>query len=292
MTTETKNKVKTISYSAISIYLQCPLKYRLSYVDKLEPEWTTDSLLLGSVIHKALEVCLKRFKQFGKLMKCTELQETFCDILQYELSRVDVKYGSGRTRDQLRRMGMNMLSFWRSSLAKDILSINEIIAVEERFCLDAHDPEHGYPLSHKITGVIDLIVKLKRWPNNVPGGPLNGQKYPGINAYLLMDHKTAVQRYQDFKIDRDFQLTAYQWAALKLGLIPDRELTMVGFSVLHKKQRPEFSLHLSRRTEYQEIQMLKLFSKVIDAIEMELFYPSHNIMCSSCPWMDSYCAIW
>ena len=286
---ETETKIKTISYSAISTYLQCPLKYKLTYIDALEPEFTTDALVLGHTIHEALEVCMKKFQLTGTLMGCVDLQNAFSGFLSDELKKKKVRYNEGWSPNKLRRMGMNMLSFWRSAFQNDSNAIKEVIAVEHRFCLDANDPISGMPLSRKITGVIDLILKLHKRP----GYFNNQEKYPWLNAYLLLDHKTAVQKFPEIKIDRDLQLTIYQWAALKLGLIPDRDLTIVGFSVLHKKVTPEFNLYLSRRTEQQEIQLLRLISHVLDAIDFGIFYPNFNqINCKNCPFLDDLCPNW
>jgi len=289
----TKTKTKTISYSAVQTYLMCPLKYKLFYVDELKPQFTTDSLLLGHAIHRTLEACLKKYQTEEELMSCVELQRTYQGILRYELNHNEVRYKEGWHPDKLRRMGMNMLSFWHTSFQKDILSINKVIAVEERFCLEAINPDTGWPLSRKITGVIDLVLKLQRWKLYPRDGRMRADKYPGINGTLLIDHKTAIQRYTDFTVDRSMQLTLYQWAAIKLGLIPDRNLTMVGYSVLHKKMTPEFHLYLSRRSEYQETQMLKLFARVLDSIEMGLFYPNLNqIHCRNCSYLNNYCFNW
>jgi len=287
MVVETKKK--TISYSAVQTYLTCPLKYKFTYIDALEPDFTTDALVLGHTIHEALEVCMKKFQTTDSLMGCVELQNIYCGFLNDELSKKKVRYNEGWSADKIRRMGMNMLSFWHMAFQNDLTAIKEVIAVEHRFCIEANDPVSGMPFSHKITGVIDLILKLHKRP----GFSNNQQKYPWVNAYLLLDHKTAVQKFPEIKIDRDFQLTIYQWAALKLGLIPDRDLTMVGFSVLHKKITPEFSLYLSRRTEQQEIQLLRLISHVLDAIEFQIFYPNFSqITCKNCPFLDDLCSNW
>ena len=283
----------TISYSAVQTYQQCPLKYKLSYIDRIETEYTTDSLFLGSTIHSALEACMLKFKDTGRLMSCVELHRTYTDIFGEKIRHKKIRYHEGWNAQRLERMGRNMLSCWLSKFIGYSRSVEEVIAVEQRFEIQAHDPESGFQLSRTITGVIDLILKLQSWPKScyieTPFGIREFKNY----SYLILDHKTAVQKFPDMKINRDLQLTLYQFASLKLGLIPDREKAIVGFSVLLKKQTPEFQLYTSRRTELQERQMLKTFSHVTDAIDLQLFYPSYNtITCKNCPYLERECRDW
>src|SRR5688500_6522793 len=44
-----------VSWSAISTYLQCPLRYRFRYVDHLPEEFLNGTLIFGQAIHAALE---------------------------------------------------------------------------------------------------------------------------------------------------------------------------------------------------------------------------------------------
>ena len=44
-----------LSYSRISTYLSCSLKYRLRYVERMQPERRAIALPFGIAIHRALE---------------------------------------------------------------------------------------------------------------------------------------------------------------------------------------------------------------------------------------------
>ena len=44
-----------ISYSAISTYQRCPLRYFFAYVAGLEPEFKAAALIFGGAIHAAIE---------------------------------------------------------------------------------------------------------------------------------------------------------------------------------------------------------------------------------------------
>lgn len=53
-----KNAVTAWSFSALAVYEQCPLKYKLSKIDKL-PEPKSDAMHRGLTIHKKCETYLK-----------------------------------------------------------------------------------------------------------------------------------------------------------------------------------------------------------------------------------------
>ena len=48
-----------LSYSQINSYMQCSLKYRFNYIDRLEPEFTPSPLHFGSAIHSVIQAFLQ-----------------------------------------------------------------------------------------------------------------------------------------------------------------------------------------------------------------------------------------
>src|SRR3972149_10682830 len=207
----------TISYSAVQTYQQCPLKYKLSYIDRIETEYTVDSLFLGSTIHSALEACMLKFKDTGRLMSCMELHRAYTDIFWEKISLKKVRYHEGWNAQRLERMGRNMLSCWLGKFIGYVRSVEEVIAVEQRFEIQAHDPDSGFQLSRTITGVIDLILKLQSWPkSSYIETPYGIREFKNFN-YLILDHKTAVQKVPDMKINGHLHLPLNHFASLKLG---------------------------------------------------------------------------
>ena len=47
-------KAPHLSVSSINDYLNCSLLYWFSRIEKIKPEFTSDALIFGSVIHKVL----------------------------------------------------------------------------------------------------------------------------------------------------------------------------------------------------------------------------------------------
>ena len=52
-----------ISYSSISTYLRCPLRYYFVYVARLIPEFVSSSLIFGGAIHRAIELHYNRLME-------------------------------------------------------------------------------------------------------------------------------------------------------------------------------------------------------------------------------------
>ena len=47
-----------LSYSSISCYLQCPLKWKLHYLDQAQEEFISSSLVFGQAIHESVAAFL------------------------------------------------------------------------------------------------------------------------------------------------------------------------------------------------------------------------------------------
>ena len=58
-TKEDKPKTKTISYSQYSMWLKCPMQWKLAYVDNLRPRDSNINLVFGTAMHIALQTYLQ-----------------------------------------------------------------------------------------------------------------------------------------------------------------------------------------------------------------------------------------
>ena len=55
ITTAKQTEKKLLTYSALSTYRKCPMRYNLRYEKNLIPYYIDEKLFFGGVIHKALE---------------------------------------------------------------------------------------------------------------------------------------------------------------------------------------------------------------------------------------------
>ncbi|MCD4653025.1 PD-(D/E)XK nuclease family protein [bacterium] len=54
-----------LSYSQINTYIMCPLKYRFSYVEKIERDFTPAALPFGGAMHEVLAAYYISVKNAG-----------------------------------------------------------------------------------------------------------------------------------------------------------------------------------------------------------------------------------
>ena len=72
-------EVPHLSASSINDYIDCGLLYRFGRIDKIKPEFISDSLLFGAVIHKVLAEFYQG-KVIGRKMPLKELLLCFENI--------------------------------------------------------------------------------------------------------------------------------------------------------------------------------------------------------------------
>lgn len=78
-----------LSASSVNDYLDCGLLYRFSRIDKLQPEFRSDAMELGSAVHMALAEFYKN-KMVGKKMLLKEIQESFEGFWREQIGRAHV----------------------------------------------------------------------------------------------------------------------------------------------------------------------------------------------------------
>ena len=138
-----------LSASSINDYIDCGLLYKLGRIDKLPPEFCSDSLEFGSTIHKVLEACY-RSKLEGTSLSAKELHEIFeREWRERAEGRHDIKYAEGKNYESLLLEGKELLATSYNKIQDE--NQLKIIAVEEPFSFNIE----GCPVP--IIGAIDLI---------------------------------------------------------------------------------------------------------------------------------------
>jgi hypothetical protein len=65
-----------ISATKLDTYMQCPLKFRFRYVERIEPEETSPALAFGSAVHGTIKHYYKRLME-GRKLEMNELAAAF-----------------------------------------------------------------------------------------------------------------------------------------------------------------------------------------------------------------------
>lgn len=186
----------TVSNSRLACFRRCPRKYKYRYVDHLASESKSPALVLGSTVHKGLEVLYQ--------METIELSpqqraENAMKAYDEEVARVATEMAAAGGGDSERfekdsYMGRQMLKYY----LEEIFPTDDFTPVSSEMKLEVRVPNPGGKFSWcTFIGFIDALVER------------DGKLY-------IMEHKTA----KDLKVDHlitDTQVTQYIWALRQMG---------------------------------------------------------------------------
>lgn len=251
-----------ISYSSITSYQACPLRYYFKYVAGLPERTVSSSLVFGSAIHRAVE------HHFNELMVGSEPPTLDGLIGEYdrhwqETDESVVKFGKEEDKESLGPLAQRMLAAFQSSSMARVEG--HIIGVEEqlRGPMIAGAPD--------LLGRIDLLVETR-------------------DELTVVDLKTARSRWSAEQVaESGGQLLLY--AELVRQLAPRKKLRL-RFAVITKAKEPSVDLHEVAADSKQIDRIKRIVERVWKAIETGTFYPAPSPMqCPTCPFRQP-CRAW
>ncbi len=179
--------MRPLSYSSISTYCECPLKYKLKYIDGLK-EKPKSYLSFGSSLHSALEF----------MYSYRPPPPTLDELLKYfDENWISEGYSGKEEEEGYFSYGKKILTEYYEEHAKDL---KPPIAVEHRFNLEIE----GIP----VIGFIDRVDKLEG------------------NRAEIIDYKSGKKVFTSSQVEGNEQLTFYQWAVEESMGIPVGKLTL------------------------------------------------------------------
>jgi len=99
----------TYSHSRVSTFENCPYKYKLQYIEKVEPEiQETIEIFMGKRVHETLEKLYKD-KKFKKLISKATLLKFYKDIWEKEISDDVLVVKEGLTAKNYKKMGIKFI---------------------------------------------------------------------------------------------------------------------------------------------------------------------------------------
>lgn len=259
----TQPKVRDyVSYSAITTYQACPLRYYFRYIAGLPEKTVSSSLVFGSAVHRAVEF------HFNELMAGNDAPSGEALLGEYdsawnEYDSATVNFGKENGRDDLLPLAQRVIgAFQTSELAKPV---GTFLGVEE----ELRGPI--VPGCPDVLGRIDLIVEE-------------------TDAVVVTDLKTARARWSRDQVDNSAgQLLLY--SELAKSLAPKKRLRLQ-FAVLTKTKEPALYLHEVAVNVKQVDRMKRIVERVWRAVETGTFYPAPSATeCPTCPFRES-CRSW
>lgn len=179
--------MRPLSYSSISTYHECPLKFKLKYIDGLK-EKPKSYFSFGRSLHNTLEF------MYSYQPPPPSLEEV---LKYYEDKWISEGYSSEEEEEGHFAYGKKILTKYYEEHAKDM---RPPIAVEHRFNLDVQGV--------LVTGFIDRVDRLEK------------------NRAEIIDYKSGKRSFTTSQVEENEQLTFYQWAVEESLGIPVAKLTL------------------------------------------------------------------
>jgi len=250
------------SYSQLSTYLLCPMKFGHTYVWGTPPETKPIALPFGKAIHKAAEAYYRNLKDTGEIITVDQVIGTFEMVFDRETKNSDLELTmkEGVTVVALREQGIELLKLFH----KEILP-QKIAGVEVPFSIAIPDILNGGgDLPIKLIGFFDLVERDEQ------------------GTYMIAELKTSAQRFSSLRLEYDLQATTYSYAMQRMKVATSENSCLVRYDVLLKTKKPAIEHYFVTRTEADHKRLIHLINHVLRAIELRVFYRNTGWQCGDC----------
>lgn len=256
MTTHCSSLPETTSASQLQTYALCPRKYFFTYVLGLLPEWKSTALVLGSVVHSAVEWFFTE-----KIEGRTPHEDDVLEILGADVTALTIdesirwKDASPATlEDDARR-------YVRLYLAENVEM--EVAAVESPFRVPMADPDTGEVRGRDMKGYFDFVL---------------------TKNHRVVELKTSARGWNEGDLARHLQVGAYAfaWNALHGG--PSEVEVHV---IVKLKREPRIERYVVERGEADTRWWLHAASEIEAAIEAGHFPPRPSPFCNECEYQKA-----
>lgn len=251
-----------LSYSSISTYQACPLRYYFRYVQQLPEPTVSASLVFGSAIHSALEF---HYRELLAGEPAPDL-DTMLNVYQeaWQARKDDnIDFGKNETVDALGILAESIfLQFKKSELAQPE---GRILGIEEEL------RGQLVPGCPDLLARVDLILEADE-------------------EVVVTDFKTSRSRWSQGNLDASSgQLLLYHELARPLaGNKPLR----LEFLVVTKTKQPAIERHTVEVSPLRIARIRRMVERVWASIAAGNFYPAPSpTSCPSCPFREP-CGQW
>ena len=251
-----------ISWSALSTFRTCPLKYKFRYIDGLPEESVSAALVFGTGIHTAIE------QHFQAIMSGEEQPDVERLMFAYRGAWLPhdpdvIQFGAKETRETLDDLAARMLTAF---LASDQARVSgRVLGVEEEI------------RGMLVEGVPDLFGRVDLLTED-------------SDSLVVTDIKTSRGRWSAEQVeDSGEQLLLYSHLASEIS--PGKKLK-TRFLVLTKTNEPVVEEHVREVEPGNVRRTLAGVERVWRAIESGVFYPAPSMMCCASCGYRAACRAW
>lgn len=250
-----------VSHSEIVAFQSCPLKWHFSYVEHVQPELLSASMLVGSCTHAAIQRHLEATMAADTLPTVDEMMQAYDQTWQAEAEKVpEIQLPKGETAETLRATARQMVETYAAS--PFAVPTGTLIGIEETLRVRLADDLPD------LCGRVDLI-----------------EHRPEVNELVITDYKTTRSMWSAETADEHAQqLILYAHAAAPLA----RELNAkirLQFVIITKGKTPKIDA-LPVQVNHDRIARTRtVLKRVFKAMQQSVIYPSPSPMnCHSCPF--------
>lgn len=251
-----------ISFSAVSTYQQCPLRYNFKYIAGLPEETVSASLVFGGAIHSAVELHFRELLVGNPAPDLGMLLAEYHDAWKAR-DGAAIQFNKDDDLNSLSMLAERMLrAFSNSSFAQPG---GTILGVEEEL------------RGKLIPGCPDLLARIDLLVETA-------------DALVVTDLKTARSRWSNEQAESSAeQLLLY--SELVKDLMPGKKLRLQ-FAVITKAKVPLLDCHVVAWSPRRIERTRQVVRQVWRAIEAGCFYPAPSPMqCPTCPFREP-CRHW
>ena len=252
-----------LSASSLTTYQDCSLLYKFSRIDKIPPEFKSDSLVFGTCIHSVTAEIYQN-RMYGIEFCLKEVHESFKKHWTLlAMDNQEIRFADGKDFQSYLADGLELLSVYYENRPDDKL---QIISIEEPFQLFID----GCDIA--IIGSTDFVALDE------------------AGNLIIVDTKTSSKSYSKSDVENNFQLTLYQMALKNAGFA-DRDI-LLRFDCLVKTKIPKFEQYYTTRSVEDEKRAIRKIKAVHQAIQKEVFIPNDTSWrCKNCAY-KSACDEW
>ncbi|MFN4260905.1 MAG: RecB family exonuclease [Gemmataceae bacterium] len=250
------------SYSSISQFLACPLRYYFQRVIGLPATTVSSGLVLGSAVHHALAE-YHRGLQAGQPVNRGCLHDALVKGWEHREAEGTVIFKSGDSKDDSIALGAALVDVYLQEPPPE-----KIVQVEQAIIAPMHNSQ-GEILETPLMAVADLITTVS----------------DGLKVH---EFKTSGRAYSETEADTSLQPTCYVNAVQEIF----GESTRVEYTVLVKTKTPKVQRLEAVRHEEDLGRLGDIVQTIERAVQARVFYPvASPLNCSSCPYRQP-CRKW
>jgi len=251
-----------VSWSALSTFRTCPLKYRFRYIDGLPEESVSSALVFGTGIHAAVEQHFQAMLSGDQQPGLEQLMFAYRSAwLPHEPDQI--QFGSSETRASLDGLAGKMLTAFLASPAASVQG--RVLGVEEEI------------RGMLVEGVPDLYGRVDLLTED-------------SHSLVVTDIKTSRSRWSAEQVeDSGKQLVLYSKLASEIA--PGKKI-LTRFLVLTKTKEPVVEEHAREVGPVAVKRTLAGVERVRRAIEGGNFHPAPSAVgCAGCGYWAA-CRAW